>query len=141
MTETTTQDPQVQELAGVELDAVDEQLAARLVAQARSNGISLVGPDGLLQRVTKLVLEGALTDHLGYVHGDPAGRNSGNPRGRQDRATRRQLPRVATSFGRFSPDLAEALLYLGWWLSGAAFATYHREMLPAQLPRWRPLPS
>jgi NTE family protein len=59
----------------------------------------------------------------------------------QDPGTRRQLPRVATSFGRFSPDLAEALLYLGWWLCGAAFATYHREMLPAQLPRWRPLPS
>lgn len=59
----------------------------------------------------------------------------------QDPVTRRQLPRVATSFGRFSPDLAEALLYLGWWLCGAAFATYHREMLPAQLPRWRPLPS
>jgi putative transposase len=82
MTETTTQDPQVQELAGVELDAVDEQLAARLMEQARSQGISLVGPDGLLQRVTKLVLEGALegelSDHLGYAHGDPAGRNGGN---------------------------------------------------------------
>jgi putative transposase len=62
----------------------DEQLAARLVEQARSQGISLVGPDGLLQRVTKLVLEGALegelTDHLGYQHGDPAGRNGGNSR-------------------------------------------------------------
>jgi hypothetical protein len=59
----------------------------------------------------------------------------------QDPGTRRQLRIVATSFGRFSPDLAEALLYLGWWLCGAAFATYHRKMLPAQLPRWRPLPS
>jgi transposase-like protein len=43
-----------------------------------------VGPDGLLQRITKLVLEGALegelTDHLGYEHGDPAGRNGGNSR-------------------------------------------------------------
>lgn len=76
MTETTTQDPQPQDSAGAELDAVDEQLAARLVEQARSRGISLVGPDGLLQQVTKLVLEGALegalTEHLGYQHGDPA---------------------------------------------------------------------
>jgi putative transposase len=84
MTQTTTQDPQPQDSAAAELDAVDEQLAARLVEQARSNGISLVGPDGLLQRVTKLVLEGALegelTDHLGYQHGDPAGRNGGNSR-------------------------------------------------------------
>jgi transposase-like protein len=85
MTQTmTTQDPQPQNSAGAETDAVDEQLAARLVAQARSQGISLVGPDGLLQRVTKLVLEGALegelSEHLGYQHGDPAGRNGGNSR-------------------------------------------------------------
>jgi len=84
MTETTTQDPQPQDSAGTETDAVDAQLAARLVAQARSQGISLVGPDGLLPQVTKLVLEGALegelTDHLGYEHGDPAGRNGGNSR-------------------------------------------------------------
>jgi putative transposase len=84
MTEMTTQDPQPQGVTGAQADAVDEQLAARLVAQARSQGISLVGPDGLLQRVTKLVLEGALegelTDHLGYQHGDSAGRNGGNSR-------------------------------------------------------------
>jgi putative transposase len=84
MTQTTTQDPQSQGATGAQTDAVDEQLAARLVEQARSQGISLVGPDGLLQRVTKLVLEGALegelTDHLGYQHGDPAGRNGGNSR-------------------------------------------------------------
>jgi len=82
MTEPTIQSPQPQSSAGAETDAVDEQLAARLVAQARSQGTSLVGPDGLLQRVTKLVLEGALegelTDHLGYQHGDPAGRNGAN---------------------------------------------------------------
>jgi hypothetical protein len=46
MTQTTTQDPQSQDSAGAELDAVDEQLAARLVEQARSQGISLVGPEG-----------------------------------------------------------------------------------------------
>src|SRR5919197_2208806 len=84
MTQTTTQDLQPQESAGAALDAVDAQLAAQLVAQARERGISLVGPDGLLQQLTKLVLEGALegelTDHLGYEHGDPAGRNGGNSR-------------------------------------------------------------
>jgi transposase-like protein len=84
MTQTTTQDPQPQNPAGTELDGVDAQLAAQLVAQARSRGISLVGPDGLLQQLTKLVLEGALegelTDYLGYQHSDPAGRNGGNSR-------------------------------------------------------------
>ena len=59
----------------------------------------------------------------------------------QDPRTRRQLARVPTSFGRFAHELAEALLYLGWWLCGAAFATYHRELVPPQLPAWRPLPG
>jgi putative transposase len=83
MTGTTTPNAQPQD-PGAEIDVVDEQLGARLVEQARSEGISLVGPDGLLQRMTKLVvenaLEGELTDHLGYEHGDPAGRNGGNSR-------------------------------------------------------------
>ena len=81
MSDTTTQ---TQGSTGAERDAVDEQLAAHLVEQARLEGFSLVGPDGLLQRLTKLVLEGALegelTDHLGDEHGDPAGRNGGNSR-------------------------------------------------------------
>jgi putative transposase len=89
MTETTAQTPQPQDPTGAAMDAVDEQLAARLVAQARERGISLVGPDGLLQQLTKLVVEGALegelTDHLGYQHGDPAGRNGGNSPGRHPR--------------------------------------------------------
>src|SRR6266545_3133565 len=77
-------DPAAQGSTGAGTDIVDEQLAAQLVAQARAQGISLVGPDGLLQRMTKLVVEGALegelTDHLGYQHGDPVGRNGGNSR-------------------------------------------------------------
>ncbi len=64
--------------------AVDEQLAAQLVAQARSQGVNLVGEGGLLQKLTKLVLENALegemSDHLGYPTDDPAGRNGGNSR-------------------------------------------------------------
>src|SRR5262245_30197056 len=89
MTETTTQTPQPQGSTSAETDAVDEQLATQLVAQARSQGISLVGPDGLLQRVTKLVLEGALEGeldaHLGYAKHDPAGRDGGNSPGRHPR--------------------------------------------------------
>jgi putative transposase len=65
-------------------DAVDEQLAAQLVAQAQSEGLNLIGEGGLLQRLTKMVLESALegemSDHLGYESGDPAGRNGGNSR-------------------------------------------------------------
>jgi putative transposase len=59
-------------------------LADELLARAREQGIDLVGPDGLLTKVTKNVLESALeaelTEHLGYDAHDPAGRGSCNSR-------------------------------------------------------------
>ncbi|GAB3904322.1 IS256 family transposase [Microbispora bryophytorum subsp. camponoti] len=65
-------------------EASDRELVARLVGQARAEGLELVGENGLLNRLTKLVLEsaleGELTDHLGYDKHDPAGRGSGNTR-------------------------------------------------------------
>ena len=64
---------------------LDEQgVAEQLVAQARAKGIDLVGPDGLLTRLTKQVFETALeeemSEHLGYDKHDPVGRNHGNSR-------------------------------------------------------------
>ncbi|GAA3852995.1 hypothetical protein GCM10022380_83590 [Amycolatopsis tucumanensis] len=66
-------------------DDVDQQrLAEQLLAQAKEQGVDLVGPDGLLNQLTKNVLETALdaemTEHLGYDKHDPAGRDSGNSR-------------------------------------------------------------
>src|SRR5688500_10659952 len=65
-----------------EIDA--QQLAEQLIAKARSEGIDLVGPGGVLTGLTKTVLETALeaemTEHLGYDKHDPAGRNGGNSR-------------------------------------------------------------
>jgi transposase-like protein len=62
----------------------DEQLIAMLVERARSEGMQLTGDGGLLQQLTKRVLESALegeiTDHLGYGKHDAAGKNSGNSR-------------------------------------------------------------
>jgi transposase-like protein len=59
-------------------------VAEQLVAQARAKGVDLVGPDGLLTRLAKQVLETALeeemADHLGYDKHDPVGRNRGNSR-------------------------------------------------------------
>ena len=48
-----------------------EEIAAReLVRQAKEQGLSLTGPDGLLKQFTKTVLETALneelTEHLGH---------------------------------------------------------------------------
>src|SRR4051794_20462597 len=66
------------------LDAVDEQLIDQLACRARAGGLQLAGEGGLLQQLTKRLLEsaleGELTDHLGYDRHDPAGQNSGNSR-------------------------------------------------------------
>ena len=65
-----------------ELD--QRQLAEQLLAQAKEQGVELVGPNGLLNQLTKNVLETALdaemAEHLGYDKHDPVGRGSGNSR-------------------------------------------------------------
>jgi len=61
-----------------------EDLADELMARAQADGVSLVGPGGLLADLTKRVLEamleGELTDHVGYAPYDRAGHGSGNSR-------------------------------------------------------------
>jgi transposase-like protein len=78
----TIEDESVAEPVGAATS--DEQLIAMLVDRARSEGLQLAGEGGLLQQLTKRVLESALegeiTDHLGYGKHDPAGKNSGNSR-------------------------------------------------------------
>lgn len=73
MSESTT------EMTGVMIDPVtgeiidQKELAERLLAQAKEQGVSLVGPGGLLNQLTRNVLETALeaelTEHLGHEHG------------------------------------------------------------------------
>lgn len=62
-----------------------------LLAEADASGTGIDGPDGLLARMTKAVIERALdaemADHLGYEAGDPAGRGSGNSRNGHGRKT------------------------------------------------------
>jgi putative transposase len=65
-------------------DLDHRQLAEQLLAQAKEQGVDLVGPNGLLNQLTKNVLETALdaemAEHLGYDKHDPVGRGSGNSR-------------------------------------------------------------
>src|SRR6201985_502124 len=67
-----------------DLSAADEQLLRELTERARAGGLKLTGEDGLLGKLTKMVIEGALEgemdDHLGYEKPDPAGHNSANAR-------------------------------------------------------------
>jgi putative transposase len=59
-------------------------LAEELVERARTDGVELTGPQGLLTALTRKVLSAALevemADHLGYDRHDPVGRGSGNSR-------------------------------------------------------------
>ena len=61
----------------------EQQLAEQLLKQAKEQGVDLVGPDGVLNGLTKRVLETALeaemTEHLGYEkHGNTTGENARN---------------------------------------------------------------
>ncbi|GAA1264314.1 hypothetical protein GCM10009646_60270 [Streptomyces aureus] len=65
------------------------------VGRAQAEGLQLTGEGGLLQQLTKRLLESALegevTDHLGYDRHEPTGKNGGNSRNGtrvQDRADR-----------------------------------------------------
>jgi putative transposase len=55
---------------GLELSAADEQLLWELTERARTGGLKLTDEGGLLGKLTKMVIEGALEgeldDHLGY---------------------------------------------------------------------------
>ncbi len=83
MSDVTTgpESPAVDETAA---RTVDETIAQELVERARTDGVELVGPGGLLTGLTKTVLETALEaeldEHLGYPRHAAEGRNSGNSR-------------------------------------------------------------
>ncbi|MBX9398997.1 transposase, partial [Streptomyces sp. TRM72054] len=74
----------VESAAAVSTKAVDDQLIDELVSRARAEGLRLTGEGGLLQQLTKRLLESALegetSDHLGYDKHDPAGKDGGNSR-------------------------------------------------------------
>ncbi len=65
-------------------DAFAPEAVDTLLTDAKATGTPIGGVDGLLNQMTKAVLERALqvemTDHLGYEMGDPAGQDTGNSR-------------------------------------------------------------
>ena len=65
----------------------DMQIAEQLVERAKADGVELVGPGGLLNGLTRTVLETAveveMSEHLGYDKHDSSGRNLGNSAERQ----------------------------------------------------------
>ena len=73
-----------EEQGGARLAAADKQLLHELTERAQAEGLKLTGEGGLLGKLTKMVIEGALEgeldDHLGYGKHDPVGRDGGNSR-------------------------------------------------------------
>jgi putative transposase len=73
-----------QAVAAPAVPVVDRQVVAELVARAQADGMAISGEGGLMQQLTKIVLEsslqGEMDAHLGYDKHDPAGRDGGNSR-------------------------------------------------------------
>jgi transposase-like protein len=82
--ENLTEHEAVESAAAVSAKAVDDQLIIELVSRAQAEGLQLTGEGGLLQQLTKRLLESALegeiTDHLRYDKHDPVGKDGGNSR-------------------------------------------------------------
>ena len=70
-TDVVVDDEMIDPVTGEIID--QKEIAQRLLAQAKEQGVSLTGPGGLLSQFTKNVLETALeaelTEHLGHGHG------------------------------------------------------------------------
>jgi putative transposase len=84
--------PQDDEVAAQNLSRVfSPTMIDSLLDDAQRSGTPLDGPEGLLNRMAKAVLERALTeemtDHLGYESGDPDGTGTGNSRNGTGRKT------------------------------------------------------
>jgi putative transposase len=84
VTQTTSPPSDSQKAAQRLAESLSPSAIDSLIKDAKSSGTPLDGVDGLLNQLTKAVLERALeaemTDHLGYESGDPAGRGTGNSR-------------------------------------------------------------
>lgn len=72
------------EIEPVSEPLIDDVTLDRLMAQVDSEGLELLGPDGVLTELTSRIMNRAMdaemTEHLGYENGDPAGYGSGNNR-------------------------------------------------------------
>lgn len=92
-------------------------MAQQLLAQAKAEGVELVGPNGLLNQLTANVLETALEaemdEHLGYEKHQFTGRDGGNSRnGRGSKTVLTEIGPVETQVPRdtdasFDPQIVK----------------------------------
>lgn len=111
-------------------DVVDDEFVARLAGQARAQGVSLVGEGGLLQQLTKRVLEAALEgemdSHLGYGKHERDGGGDGNARnGRRSKTVLTEAGPVELDVprdrdGSYAPQIVRSAsdgcpVWMIWW--------------------------
>jgi transposase-like protein len=101
-TDVVVDDEMIDPVTGEIID--QKELADRLLAQAKEQGVGLTGPGGLLSQLTKNVLETALnaelTEHLGHERGGtPISENMRKRDPGQDRAHRDRSGRDRGSQG------------------------------------------
>ncbi len=94
---------------------LDVRIAQELIERARVEGVSLVGQGGLLQQVTRTVLQTALeaemAEHLGYERGEIPPPGLGNHRnGRSGKTVRTEVGDVRVDVprdrhGTFEPQI------------------------------------
>ncbi len=120
----------------VELDEDEkQQIAHRLVDQAREQGVDLVGPGGVLTGLTKTVLEialdGELAEHLGYDKHDPVGRNGGNSRNGSVWSARYTGTLTAPATGTYRFSL-QAGAHVTVYIDGQRTVTFKPTFEPTQ---------
>jgi hypothetical protein len=108
MTDLTTPEESAAVEGPVAAQAVEETLAQELVERARSEGVELVGPGGVLTGLTKTVLETALEaepdEHLGYPKHAVEGRNTGNSSRQRDRRSPKTSSHSSANTTRQAPS-------------------------------------
>ena len=81
---TTEEQPSQPEQSSEQKPPVDPELVRQLAQRAADEGVDLAGPGGLLQQLTKQVLETGLevemSEHLGYDRHEATGRDGENSR-------------------------------------------------------------
>ena len=109
------------EIEAVARPLIDEATLDRLMARVESEGLEVLGPDGVLTELTSRIMnramEAEMSEHLGYDHGDPAGHGSGNNRnGTSAKTVLTDAGAVVRTFPGTTPDTVD----VSWDLTDAA---------------------
>ena len=115
---------EAQSVAGEDVAGIDVRIAQELIEKARADGVSVVGPAGLLAQITKTVLQTAsdteMTEHLGY-----------------SKAIRRVAVGAITATAARQRRCTPRSALSGWRCPGIGWAVSARRSCPSTPAGWR----